>query len=139
MASIDPTMVCYHQLNATAIAAMGMYKLRDVSWAMIAPSMEPRMKWSSLKRMWSYSLVYQHHVKSGHVGGARVRYIRRWILVTSAETTRSRSIQSSAVVAEVWAFIHRTTWLAIGIPGHTYFSHAIAANTAWTTGMAPLK
>ena len=50
MASIDPTMVCYHQLNATAIAAMGMYKLGDASWAMIAPSMEPRTKWSSFKK-----------------------------------------------------------------------------------------
>ena len=53
-----------------------------------------------------------------------MRCIRWWILVTSAETTRSRSIQSRAVVAEVWAFIHRATWVAVGIPGHTYFSHA---------------
>ena len=35
------------------------------------------------------------------VMGARVRCIRWWIFVTRAETTRSRSVQLRAVVAEV--------------------------------------
>ena len=71
--------------------------------------------------------------------GAQVRCIRWWILVPSAETTRRRSIQSRAMVAEVWAFIHLATCMPIGIPSHAYFSHARMASTAWTTGMAPLK
>ena len=69
----------------------------------------------------------------------RVPCIRRWIFVPSAETTRRRSIQSRAVVVEVWAFIHLATYMAIGIPSHTYFSHATIASTAWTMGMATLK
>ena len=68
-----------------------------------------------------------------------MRCIRQWIFVTSAETTRSRSVQSRAVVTEVKAFIHRATWVAIGIPGHTYFSHVTIASMAWIMGMAPLK
>ena len=35
-----------------------------------------------------------------HVVGGRVHCFRRWIFVTSAETTRSRSVQSRAVVME---------------------------------------
>ena len=68
-----------------------------------------------------------------------MRCIRQWVFVASAETTRSRSVQSRAVVAEVWAFIHHATWVAVGIPGHTYFSYVITARVAWITGIAPLK
>ena len=49
IASIDPTMVRCHQLNATAIEAIGMYVLGDTAWAVISPSLEPRTTWSSFK------------------------------------------------------------------------------------------
>ena len=60
-------------------------------------------------------------------------------MVTNLETTRRRSIQSRAKVAEVWVFIHLATYMAIGIPSHLYFSHAKIASIVWATGMAPLK
>ena len=46
---------------------------------------------------------------------------------------------SRAMVAEVWAFIHRATWVAVGILGHTYFSHVAMASVTWIVGIAPLK
>ena len=65
-----------------------------------------------------------------YVAGAGAHCIRRWILVTSAEITRSRSIQSSAVVTEVWAFIHHATWVADGIPGHAVHLRVVYSRIA---------
>ena len=69
----------------------------------------------------------------------QVHCIRWWIFVTRAETARSRSFQSRAVVAKVWVFVHHATWVAIGIPGHTYFSHMTIASMTWIMGMAIVK